>query len=75
MCLAAELAAGADFARHAGDFGGKNTELLDHRVDDVRRAQELALQWPAVHVQRHGLQEIAARDCGDGAGNGRGRPQ
>ena len=42
--LAAELAVGADFARHAGDFRGEDAELLDHRVDDGGRAQELAFQ-------------------------------
>src|SRR6185295_4207458 len=30
--LAAKLAFGADFARHAGDFGGKGVELVHHRV-------------------------------------------
>ena len=50
-------------------------ELLDHRVDDGRRAQELALQRPAVDVEPHGLQEVALGDGGDGAGDFGGRPQ
>ena len=33
--LAAELALGADLARHARDFRGEAVELIDHRVDGV----------------------------------------
>ena len=33
--LPAELAFGADFARHARDFRGEAVELIDHRVDGV----------------------------------------
>src|SRR5262249_49760048 len=32
LCLAAELAFGADFAGDAGDFSSKRVELIDHRV-------------------------------------------
>ena len=42
--LAAELAFGADLARDAGHLRGEHRELLDHRVDELRRAQELALE-------------------------------
>jgi hypothetical protein len=63
--LAAELAVGADLAGHARHFGGEHAELLDHGVDDGRRAQELALQRAAVDVERHGLQQIALRHRGD----------
>ena len=42
--LSAELAVGADLARDARDFGREHAQLLDHRVDDRRRAQELALR-------------------------------
>ena len=73
--LAAELALGADFARHARHFGGEHAELLDHRVDDVGRAQEFAAQRAAVDIQPHGLQQIALRHGGDGAGDFAGRPQ
>ena len=31
--LAAELALGADLARHAGDLVGEGAQLVDHRVD------------------------------------------
>ena len=31
--LAAELAVGADLARHAADLAGEGVELIDHRVD------------------------------------------
>ena len=33
--LPAELAFGADFARHARHFRGERAELIDHRVDGV----------------------------------------
>ena len=33
--LAAELAVGADLARHAGDLGGEGVQLIDHGVDRV----------------------------------------
>src|SRR5690606_30987941 len=33
--LAAELALGADLARHACHFGCESVELVDHRVDGV----------------------------------------
>ena len=41
--LAAELALGADLAGHARHLRGEDRELLDHRVDQLGRAQELAL--------------------------------
>ena len=71
--LAAELAFGADLAGHARHLGGEDAELLDHRVDDGGRAQELALQRAAVDVEAHGLQQVALRHRGDGVGHfGRG---
>ena len=73
--LAAELAFGADLARDARHLGGEHAELLDHRVDDGGRAQELALQRAAVDVESHGLQQVALRDRGDRAGHLGGRPQ
>ena len=51
--LAAELAFGADLARHARHFGGEGVELLDHRVDDLADAQEFAAQRAAVDLDRH----------------------
>ena len=73
--LAAELAFGADLARHARDFRGEGAHLLDHRVDDRGRAQELALERPAVDLERHGLRQIALGDRGDRAGHFGRRPQ
>ena len=51
--LAAELAFGADFARHARHFGGETVELVHHRVDGV-----LQLQNFAAHVHR----DLAGQD-------------
>ena len=73
--LTAEFAFGADLARDARHLGGEDAELLDHRVDDLGRAQEFALERPAVDVKLHGLQEIALRHRGDGSGHFRGRPE
>ena len=73
--LAAELALGADFAGDARHLGGEHVELLDHRVDDLSRAQELALQRPAVDVERDGAQQIALRHGGDGARHFGRRPK
>ena len=73
--LAAELAFGADLARDARHLRGEHAELLDHGVDDGGRAQELALERPAVDVEPHRLQQVALRDRGDGAGDFGGRPQ
>ena len=43
--LAAELAFGADLARHAADLAGEGVELIDHRVDGVLQLQDLALDF------------------------------
>ena len=40
--LAAELAFGADFARHARHFRGERAELVHHRVDGVLQLQNFA---------------------------------
>src|SRR5262249_4793971 len=40
--LAAELAVGADLARHARDFGRKGIQLVDHRVDGLLELKNLA---------------------------------
>ena len=73
--LAAELAFGADLARHARHFRGEHGKLLDHRVDDVGRLQEFAAQRAAVDIELHGLQQIALRHGGDRARDFAGRPQ
>ena len=62
--LAAELAFGADLARHARDFGGEGAQLIDHRVDGVLELQDLA-----AHVDRDLARQVALgdrdRDFGD----------
>ena len=55
--LAAELAFGADFARHARDFSGEAVELIHHRVDRVLQLEHLAL-----HVDGDLLGQIAVGD-------------
>ena len=45
--LAAELAFGADLARHARHLGGERAQLLDHRVERLLQLQDLA-----AHVDR-----------------------
>ena len=40
--LAAELAVGADLARHAADLGREGAQLIDHRVDGFLQLQNLA---------------------------------
>src|SRR5207253_1227074 len=51
LSLAAELALGADLARHARHFRGEHGKLLDHRVDDVGRLQEFTAKWAAVDIE------------------------
>ena len=60
MRLAAELAFGADLARHARHFGGERAQLVHHRVDGFLELQDLA-----AHVHRDLARQVAARD-GDG---------
>ena len=40
--LTAELALGADLARHARHLAGERVELVDHRVDGVLDLEDLA---------------------------------
>ena len=69
MCLAAKLAVRADLTRYARYLGGEYTELLNHGIDDVGGAQELAFQRPSVHVQAHGLGQIPLGNGRDGVGH------
>src|SRR6185312_6935818 len=62
--LSAELALGADLARHARDLGGKRRQLIDHDVDRVLQLEDLALG-----VGRDLLRQIAARDRGGDVGD------
>ena len=73
--LTAQLAVGADLARHARHFGGEHAQLLDHRVDDGGGAEELAFERPAVHVEPDGLEQVALRDGGERARHFRRRPE
>src|SRR6185437_8207144 len=73
--LAAQLAVGAYLAGHARDFRGEDAKLLDHGVDDVGRAEELALERAAVDVEPDGLGQIALCHGGDGARDLGGGPQ
>src|SRR4029077_2026732 len=62
--LAAELAFGADLARHARHFGGKRVELVHHGVDGV-----LQLQNFAAHVDGDLARQVAARHGGGDVGD------
>jgi hypothetical protein len=68
--LAAQLAFGADLARHARDFGGERVQLVDHGVD-----RDLQLENLSAHVDGDLAGEVAAghgrRDLGDVADLGR----
>ena len=54
--LAAQLAFGADLARHARHFRGERAQLVDHRVDGFLELQDLA-----AHVHRDLLRQVAVR--------------
>ena len=57
--LAAELAFGADFARHARHFRGERIELVHHRIDGVLQFENFA-----AHVDRDLARQVAARHGG-----------
>src|SRR5439155_722168 len=57
--LAAQLALGTHFARHAGHFGGEAVELIHHRVDGVLQPEDLAL-----HVHGDLARQVATRNGG-----------
>ena len=52
--LAAELAVGADLARHARHFGGEGVELVHHRVDGFLQQQDFAAD-----IHRDLLRQVA----------------
>ena len=62
--LAAELAFGADLARHARHFGGERVELVHHRVDGVLELEDFAL-----HVHGDLAGQVAARHGGGHLGD------
>ena len=55
--LAAELAFGADFARHARHLAGEGVQLIHHRIDGVLQLQDFAAD-----VDGDLLREVAAGD-------------
>src|SRR5204863_99636 len=62
--LTAELALGADLARHARDFAGKGVELVHHGVDGILQLQNFAL-----HVDGDLARQVAARHGGGDFGD------
>src|SRR4030095_3956676 len=62
--LAAELAFGADLARHARHLRGEGVELVDHRVDGVLQLEDFA-----AHVDGDLLREVAVGDGGRHVGD------
>src|SRR5207248_7141937 len=62
--LAAELAFGADLARHARHLAGKGVELVHHGVDGVLELEDLA-----AHVDGDLLGKVAAGDGGRHVGD------
>ena len=65
MCLPAQLALGADLARHPGHLAGKAVQLIEHGIDGVGILEKFAFQRPALYFQRHVLSEHPARDRAD----------
>jgi hypothetical protein len=63
--LAAELALGADLARHPRHLARKTVELVEHRVDGVGVLEEFAAQGAAVHFKQHVFGQDAARHRAD----------
>ena len=57
--LAAELALGADLARHARDLVRERRELVDHRVHRRADAEELALHRLALDRESHLAVQVA----------------
>src|SRR5690606_34554778 len=62
--LSAQLAFGANLARHAGHFAGEAVELVHHRVDGVLQLEDLAL-----HVDGDLLGEVPLRHRGGHLGD------
>ena len=62
--LTAELALGADFARHASHLARERVQLVDHGVDRVLEREDLAL-----HVHGDLLRQVALGDGGRHVGD------
>jgi hypothetical protein len=65
--LPTKLALGADFAGYSRDLRGEYGKLLDHRIDELGRTQELTFERAPVHLQLHGLPKVAPGDRADSA--------
>src|SRR5262249_36184169 len=65
--LAAELAFGADLARHARDFRHEQAELLQHRIHDLADAQKVAAQRTTLDLEIHRLRQVTLGDGTDHA--------
>ena len=65
--LPAQFAFRSYFAGNAGYLGGEHAELLNHRVDQVGRAQKFAFQRPAIHVKSYSLRQVTLRNGCDRA--------
>ena len=74
FCLAAEFSLGPNRTDDTGDLGSEHRELVDHLVDHLGGAQELAFQRPTIHFERHRLAKIAFGYSADGARDLRGGP-
>ena len=73
--LTAQLALRAHLARHARHLVGEQAQLVDQRVDGLGRVEELALQAPAVDLERHRLRQVAGGDRADDAAHLHVRPR
>src|SRR5262245_26665115 len=67
--LPAESSFRTDLASDAGYLAGKGVELIDHRVDGLADAEELALERCALILQRDALGQVAPGDAADDAGD------
>src|SRR6185437_1817475 len=66
-CLPTEFSIRSHLSSDARHLGREDTQLLNHRVHDVRRTQEFAFQCSTVHVEAHCLSQISLSDGADRA--------
>ncbi len=69
LSLPSELAVRADLTCNTSDLGGKDSELLNHGVDDGGRTQELAFKRSSADIQSDRLRQIPLRDGCNRASN------
>ena len=65
--MAAQLTVRANFARHTRYFSRENAELLNHGVNDIGGAEELALQRAPIDIELNRFLQIALSHCADRA--------